>query len=199
MTVERFDRSDTVQRSYGLDDRIRMLCVGSNQRRKNLKILPAVLSHLTAAGREVELIRVGPRFPDSIRDQLIANSRVILTEKSGVAEEELIATYHRVDLLFFPSSLEGFGFPVLEAMAAGTPVVAARASSVPEIGLDTIGYFPTDDALLAADEVVRLLGDDDLRLRRIRSARIRAEELDWSRHVNCLARIYREMASGEAA
>lgn len=174
---------------------LKVLCVGSNHRRKNLQILPEVLGAVAANGWRIELVRVGPRLPEKIRGRLLATPDLRLTERPDLSEAELIMTYQRADLLFFPSTLEGFGFPVLEAMAAGTSVLAARASSVPEIGLETIDYFDPGDPADAAVGMIRLAsagGSDPLRRH---AARERARELDWSNHVEKLAGWYRRLAA----
>lgn len=77
-----------------------------------------------------------------------------------VPDEDLPALYHLADLFAFPSHYEGFGIPVLEAMACGTPVVCSDTSSLPEIAGDAAWLVPTgDDAALAA-ALAALLTDD---------------------------------------
>lgn len=194
---KRYQSSDVVTSSNPIErDAMRILCVGSNSRRKNLAILPETLRLATEGGQRVELIRVGPELPTDIRGPLLSNPFVTLVERSGLSESELIACYHEADILFFPSTLEGFGFPVLEAMAVGTCVLAARASSVPEIGLDTVHYFELSDSSSAARELIRLMAEPSLRASRIEAAKDRAKELDWSCHVSQLATIYHEVTVG---
>jgi len=89
-------------------------------------------------GVDVKLLKVGkPAFADQrernlrLCDELgIANA---VRWFDGVPEEDLPLFYNAARVLAFPSRYEGFGFPVLEALACGTPVVAARAASVPEL------------------------------------------------------------------
>ena len=85
---------------------------------------------------------------------------------------ELAAVYRQAEIFVFPSIYEGFGFPLLEAMTAGVPSIAARSSSLPEVGGDAALYFDPLDS----DELERLLERllDDSALRRDLSERGRA-------------------------
>ena len=68
-----------------------------------------------------------------------------------VSTSALQLLYRRAKAVLVPSLLEGFGIPVLEGMASGTPVIASRSSSLPEVGGDAIQYFdPSDEASIAA-------------------------------------------------
>lgn len=97
-----------------------------------------------------------------------------------VARGDLGALYRNADLFVFPSLYEGFGFPLLEAMAHGVPVIAARTSSLPEIGGDAALYFEPADADELAKTIESVLNDeglrDDLRKRGLE----RAAEFDWA-------------------
>jgi glycosyltransferase involved in cell wall biosynthesis len=98
-----------------------------------------------------------------------------------VSEDELPALYRAVACFLFPATSEGFGLPVLEAMAAELPVVAADAGSLPEVvGRAGLRFPPGDDAVAAA-LIHRLLSSDDERSRWSSAARQRAEAFSWER------------------
>jgi glycosyltransferase involved in cell wall biosynthesis len=183
--------SKNTERSAGAN----VLCVGSNDRRKNLKVLPDVFESVMRELGPFNFIRVGPPLEANIRERLKRQCPAMnVTEFSDLAEEELVAVYQRADLLFFPSILEGFGFPVIEAMAAGTPVVASNASSIPEVGGEAALYFQPTDVHTAAKLIIRVLTDVDLAGELRSKGRERALQLDWKEHLSQLVGYYRMLA-----
>jgi glycosyltransferase involved in cell wall biosynthesis len=108
--------------------------------------------------------------------------------------EEIAGLYARADVLVYPSFLEGFGFPPLEAMATGTPVVASNASCLPEV-LDDAALLvdPNDDAGFAA-AVESVLTGRDLRDRLIEAGEARARAFTWDRCAELTAGVYKRAA-----
>ena len=94
------------------------------------------------------------------------------------------------DLLVHPSLYEGFGLVIVEAMARGTPVAAARATALPETAGDAALYFDPLDVHDIADTILRALGDDSLPER----GRARAAALSWDDVAAKTADVYRELA-----
>ena len=97
-------------------------------------------------------------------------------------------------MLFFPSILEGFGFPTIEAMAAGTPVVASNATAMPEINGDAALYFQPTDSSRAAELLVRVLKDQKLAEVLRQKGRKQALQFDWKCHFEQLCEYYRSVA-----
>lgn len=93
--------------------------------------------------------------------------------------EHLAAVYGRAELFVFPSIYEGFGFPLLEAMAHGVPTIAAHSSSLPEVGADATLYFQPRDATALAKLISRVTSDDALRAELVARGRKRVTELRW--------------------
>ena len=79
-----------------------------------------------------------------------------------VSEDDLVSLYRCARAVIAPSSYEGFGLPVLEAMQLGTPVISARASSLPEVGGDAAAYVDQDDDAALARLIRRVLDEDRL-------------------------------------
>ncbi len=109
-----------------------------------------------------------------------------------VAQEELVRLYQAADVLFFPSFEEGFGFPVLEAMAFGAPVVAARSSSLPEVGGDAVLYVNPYDERDMREQVVRAVEDEALRQKLIARGIDRARRFTWRRTAGETLKVYDE-------
>lgn len=92
---------------------------------------------------------------------------------------QLATVYEKAEAFVFPSIYEGFGFPLLEAMARGVPSIAAHSSSLPEIGGDAALYFDPMDAGALASQLERVVTDGALREELSRNGRARAAEFRW--------------------
>lgn len=174
-----------------------ILFAGAPLRRKNLDV---VLQALAGAAPSMTLSQArlmitgasAATFSDYVRtiEGLRLTQRV--TWLGQVATERMPALYAAADLLVYPSLYEGFGFPPLEAMATGTPVVAANRSSLPEVlGNAALMIDPTDGRAFAeaAEAALANLG---LRARLIAAGRQRAEGYRWQRCAEETAAVYRD-------
>lgn len=154
-----------------------VLFVGEVEGRKNVATLTAAMGMLPSGLRSDTAVVVAGRakhLPG--RD---AAGDVVVHMEGEVSDARLAALYRGAAALVFPSTYEGFGLPVLEAMAYGTPVIASDAASVPEAGGDAALYFSPADAGALADRLVRVLTDDamaaDLRARGL----LHAATMSW--------------------
>ncbi|MCC7019178.1 MAG: glycosyltransferase family 4 protein [Ardenticatenales bacterium] len=161
--------------------------VGTRQPRKNLARLIEALAHIRRERPDAVLVLAGRRGWGN--EDLGAVAR-----RAGVGDRVAIIDYvDRADLpaLFglarvvaVPSLHEGFGLPLLEAMACGAPVAAARASSLPEVGGDAVAWFDPHDVTDMATVIARLMGDADDRDRLTAAGRARAATFTWRRCVD---------------
>lgn len=126
---------------------LRIGSVGSILPRKNLAVFPPALrAYRTKAARPPHLIRAGMSIDHALRSEMHAALGTDGFEELGrVSDAELEEFYASLDVLVIPSHYEGFGLPVLEAMVRGVPVIAARSSSLPEVGGDAALYFDPND------------------------------------------------------
>ena len=111
-----------------------------------------------------------------------------------VPDDELVFLYSRATALVSPSLMEGFGLPAIEAMACGTPVIASRAGSLPEVIGDAGVYFdPTDVGSIAA-AIASLLNDRGRRDLLARRAIQRAALFTWDASARALLACFDELA-----
>jgi glycosyltransferase involved in cell wall biosynthesis len=107
-----------------------------------------------------------------------------------ISEEEKAYCYRNATLFIYPSLYEGFGLPVLEAMEAGTPVVASRAASIPEVGGDACVYFDPHSPEQLTVQIEKLLADDGLRQELREKGFRRFRQFSWRRTAEETLRVY---------
>lgn len=182
-----------------------VLFVGGLEPRKNLVALVRAFaaarvdaSLVIAGGRvrwfpaeEARVFAEARRLPEPVR------SRVIMT--GYVSEADKRALIAGAEALAYPSLYEGFGFPVLEAMAAGTPVLTSNVSSLPEVaGEDALLVDPKDEHAIA-EGLRRVLEDRELRERLIGPGRARAAGFTWEATARRTAEVLHTVAAAAAA
>ena len=113
-----------------------------------------------------------------------------------VPADRLPVLYQSASALLFPSLEEGFGFPVLEAMAQGLPVVTSNTSSLSEVGGDAALYADPLDVAGIAAQATRAVEDQTLRQELIEKGRTRARQFTWRRAAEAVLRVYEEVLEG---
>jgi len=111
-----------------------------------------------------------------------------------LSEQQLIAAYRDAAALLFPSLSEGFGVPMLEAMATGTPIIASRAASLPEVGGDAACYFSPHDHKDIADSLYQVLSNEPLREEMARKGLNRVQDFAPGRVRKQVIAFWREIA-----
>jgi glycosyltransferase involved in cell wall biosynthesis len=179
-----------------------VLHVGTLSHRKDIPTLLRAVARLRDAGtwgmRQVVLaggagnqIKGADAVYAAIRD-LDLKDNVVLT--GHVPDEHVAGLYASASLLAMPSLYEGFGFPVLEAMAAGTPVVCSDTSSLPEVGGDAVVYFRCQDDERLVSALSEVLGSSTLAAEMRRKGLERASQFTWDRNAKETIALYREVA-----
>jgi glycosyltransferase involved in cell wall biosynthesis len=110
-----------------------------------------------------------------------------------VSDSELEDLYQRASLLAFPSLDEGFGMPILDAMARGLPVLTSNISAMPEVSGDAALLVDPTDVNAIADGLQRLSSDSALRDTLIRRGLARTKEFTWEKSVESTWRVYQEL------
>lgn len=179
-----FCRSRILER-YGVRDRY-ILAVGSVSPRKNLTTLLKASKLLRVGGlSDWQLVVVGvnewggAEIAETMSSLGLSDEDVLFL--GHVPDEEMPALYSGADVFVFPSLFEGFGLPLLEAMACGTPAVASDNSAFPEVGGDAALYTPPHSAEGFAGAIERVLRDEDLRRSMVDRGMKRAREFTWER------------------
>lgn len=170
-----------------------ILNVGAIQTRKNIARLVAAFE---ALGPEWTLVLAGSNGfgAAEIRQRIAASpARARILAPGYVPPDELGALYRRAAVFAFPSLDEGFGMPVLEAMAAGTPVLTSNRSALPEVAGDAaLLVDPLDLESLVAG-LRELTFNEDLRRDLARKGKARAELFTWEQAVRETWNVYREI------
>ncbi|MDZ4804260.1 MAG: glycosyltransferase family 1 protein [Candidatus Eisenbacteria bacterium] len=186
--------SDTVRR-LGLPESF-VLNVGTLQPRKDLDTLLDTFARLEPGGADLHLVIVGGHgWGYGSLNELVSrrglNGRVHL---AGFVDRAAMPDLYRAARLFlFTSRYEGFGLPLLEAMASGTPVVTTVHSSIPEVVGDAALTAPPGDSIRLADAAGRLLTDRKLRDEMIRRGLERASTFSWETAAARTLDVYREV------
>lgn len=107
-----------------------------------------------------------------------------------LTDPDVVCAYAHAEIFVFPSRFEGFGMPVLEAMACGVPVLLANATSLPEVGGDAARYFRPGDSEELATAMRILLEDPTLRERMREAGIARAAQFTWQRAATAHAEVY---------
>jgi glycosyltransferase involved in cell wall biosynthesis len=168
------------------------LYVGSRAHYKKYDLLLDAFSKYNNKG--VALIAVGPTWnPDEIRmmKELKVEDRVVLM--TGVDDQMLCQLYNSAVAFIYPSLYEGFGIPLLEAMACGCPIIASRIPSSVEIAADCPIYIDS----IESDEMIRAF-DDALSEKRdsekIKAGLRRAAQYSWDKTAEETLRVYRSLS-----
>jgi len=173
----------SIKRPLGIDGGF-ILCTASTRPYKNLDRLLVAFSLLKKGGLEHRLVIAGlpGRNHRSILNMIKAlelEESVVFTEY--VSDKELLALYSTASVLVYPSLYEGFGLPVLEAMACGTPVAASNTTSLPEVVGEAGRLFNPYDPEEIAEAVYQLIKDTALRNIYIAKGRERVNSFSWEK------------------
>lgn len=187
--------ADRVRRAHGLPERF-VLCVGTIQPRKNPEVLLEAFLALRSGGvaEGLGLVFAGRRgwmagpFLRALRKA--PGARLL----EDVPDDDLPGLLRAATVFASPSSYEGFGLSVAEAMAVGLPVIAGDSSSVPGVVGDAGVLVPPGDARALAAAILRLLGDAEERRRLGEAARRRAAGFTWEAAARAIRPVYEEAA-----
>jgi glycosyltransferase involved in cell wall biosynthesis len=188
------------ERLLGPSKGAEILHVGSTIPRKRIDTLLQSFAEVRRSRPDARLLRVGGAFT---RHQLALLERLQLRDATVVIpyleRDALAAVYRRASFTVLPSQQEGFGLPLIESLACGTPVLASDIPVLREVGGTAVEYIPVGDAsawsrsmLGAIDEKAT---DPSEWNDRIKRGLVRAAEYSWPEHARRLALLYRDLLS----
>jgi glycosyltransferase involved in cell wall biosynthesis len=180
-----------------------VLHVGGFSRRKNIPALLQAISRLRAAGKwgDRQVVLAGAEAPgilggDEIRQAIAEFDLASCVVTPGwVPDQHLRGLYAQAALVVMPSFYEGFGFPVLEGMAAGVPVIASDTSSLSEVAGDAAFLVSPTDIAALAEAISQVLTNPSLGAELRNRGLERARQYDWKRTAAETIAVYRAVAA----
>ena len=167
-----------------------LLFVGINKKRKNLKFLLEVMTQLP---KDIKLIIIGAsnnKYLNIIKTIKELKLTKQVTCMGYISEEDLINYYQTATALIFPSLLEGFGYPVLEAGAYKLPVICASQSALPEVGQDGCLYFDPCNKNNCKEKILELLSSKELQQKLVQQNYNQLKRFDIMNGFKKLLKVY---------
>jgi glycosyltransferase involved in cell wall biosynthesis len=183
----------TTRKRYKIGTAPYIFSVGTVQPRKNYGRLIQALALLRASGYDIDLVIAGGRgwLEDPIYETINTSGMQNHVHFIGFADEaDLPALYSAAYCCALPSLYEGFGLPVLEAMACGTPVITSNVSSLPEVAGDAAITVNPYDLDAITDAIKRILDDTALYQAYVQKGYERAKQFTWDKSARQLREIY---------
>jgi glycosyltransferase involved in cell wall biosynthesis len=182
----------------------KILTVSDISPRKNqLRLIQAFeLVHRANPSSNAELTIVGylrkdiPEFESTLHDIRRRNKGINIKLAGYLADSEVLSLYEEADVFVYPSLYEGFGLPVLEAMACGCPVIASNVSSLPEVVGEAGLLVDPYDVKALAQAMLTVLEDDELKREMCRKGIAQAQKFSWEKAGAELLAVCREVAGG---
>lgn len=171
-----------VKEKYGINAPF-LFYVGLKKPHKNLKRLLEAFRILKSQGRREKLVLAGKedhRYPlENVAKEMGLEGEIIFT--GYVSKNELVMLYNASEIFIFPSLYEGFGLPILEAMACGKPVITSNCSSIPEVAGDSALFVDPYNVMEIAGAIGRVLDNEQLKKNLSEKALQRPKIFSWTK------------------
>jgi glycosyltransferase involved in cell wall biosynthesis len=186
---------DDIRRKYNLPDKF-LLYVGNIEPKKNLDLVVDVFQKLQQILPEIKLVIIGKfgwKSKNIKRKILRLQSEKKLIATGYMPINDLAVTYKLAELFVFPSLVEGFGIPPLEAMASGTPVITSNRAAIPEVvGTAAIKIDPTNaDQFFRA--IIKVLTSKNLKQELIEKGFERIKKFSWKKAAEKTLEVYKSV------
>jgi len=174
-----------------------ILYLGSEEPRKNVEVLIRAFALMKQKNSKLRLIKAGKSRWDISRAKIKALIKSLGLEQDVIFKEyvdDVVSVYNAADVFVFPSRYEGFGLPVLEAMACGLPVVCSNAASLPELVGDAAVMFDPDNEVELAEKTLEVINSPEKQTRMRERGLERAKLFNWEKHAGAMLDLYQELA-----
>lgn len=197
--AENWDQIEAIKKKYNLPENF-VLYLGGYDVRKNIRALLHAFTWVSATLHDAyPLVLAGqlpkaetPLFPDPLRIARELGIEQYVVTPGWIAEEDKPLLYSAATVFVYPSLYEGFGLPVLEAMACGTPVVTSDAASIPELaGPAAFQINPTDTKHIAAP-IIRLCTEESSNDELVERGFDQVEKFSWTKTATETLQAYRD-------
>jgi len=194
------DFLNSVKARYGLPEHF-ILTVGTLEPRKNLPFLIEAYGRLCRVTSAKQGLVIAGRAGWNVKtiQQRLAEGGGGIVVTGFVPQEDLVALYNLADVFVLPSIYEGFGFPPLEAMATGCPVIVSNRGSLPEIVGDAALLIDPEDLESLVGALRSLLSTPSLRIALVEKGFARVKQFSWRTAATKTVELYSEMVSGGQA
>ncbi|OGF61824.1 MAG: hypothetical protein A2Y62_20615 [Candidatus Fischerbacteria bacterium RBG_13_37_8] len=172
---------------------IYILFIGTIERRKNIIPLLEAVQELNKGKYKVPLILVGKAGFGSNEVMKRIKELTCVKYFDYVTEEQKRLLYQYAKVLVMPSIEEGFGFPLLEAMSYGVPVIASRGSALEEIGENAVYYLKETTPQEIQDAIVTILKQDNLVREMVQKGYARIKDFNWENTAHATYEVYKEI------
>jgi glycosyltransferase involved in cell wall biosynthesis len=167
--------------------------VGENRPHKNVRRIIAAYNMVKKKlGSQCPLFVFAGSKYETLKEKFLHNNFVFL---GPVSEEILVSLYTHTLALIYPSLYEGFGLPILEAMALGTPVITSNCSSMPEVAGNAALLINPHDTTQIADAIIKLVKNDKERSRMRTRGLKRIRDFSWEKAANLVYGLYEKILS----
>ena len=193
---KRVDSAPGLRQKYNIPERPYIFSIGTVQPRKNYERLIHALVRLRASGHDVGVVIAGGKgwLEDPIYQTIQQTGMQDYVHFIGFADDaDLPALYSQAACVSFATLYEGFGFPVLEGMACGTPVLTSHVSSLPEVAGDAALMVDPYDVEAITDALARLLDDTALREQLIQRGYEQVKNFTWENSARHLLQVYQQI------
>lgn len=174
-----------------------ILMVGNRDQYKDAAVLFRAFALIANDFPDVQLMCIGGGSFTKDERALLAREGIAHRVRQDVlSDQRMPGAYGNALAFVFPSRYEGFGLPVLEAMACGTPAVLAQATALPEVGGAAGRYFPVGDARALATQLADIIASRDISTELAQRGIAHAQQFTWDRAARETARVYQSALAG---